>query len=132
MTQERVLKMMKFLGQDCVLLPIPIGEKRPMDAGWQKTTPLAARKPEHIRRLEAGNIGVLLGKAGGGLCSIDIDSDESAAEFLELNPTLAKTLQTKGARGRNFWVRIDGDFPPLAKMTDWGEWRSDGGQTPLS
>ena len=129
MTQERVMKLMEFLGQDCVLLPIPNGEKRPMDAGWQKTTALAARKPEYIRRLEAGNIGVLLGRAGGGLCSIDIDSDESAEEFVKLNPRLEKTLQTRGARGRNFWVRIDGDFPSLAKMTDWGEWRSDGGQT---
>jgi phage/plasmid-associated DNA primase len=129
MTQERVMKLMEFLGQDCVLLPIPIGEKRPRDAGWQKTTPIAARKQDHIRRLEAGNIGVLLGKAGGGLCSIDIDSDESAEEFVGLNPSLAKTLQTRGSRGRNFWVRMDGDFPPLAKMNDWGEWRSDGGQT---
>jgi phage/plasmid-associated DNA primase len=129
MTQEKVMDLMKFLGEDCVLLPIPTGEKRPMDAGWQKTTPAAARKPEHLRRLEAGNIGVLLGKAGGGLCSIDIDSDESAEEFAKLNPTLTKTLQTKGARGRNFWVRIEGEFPPLAKITDWGEWRSDGGQT---
>ena len=58
MTQEKVLDLMKFLGEDCVLLPIPTGEKRPMDAGWQKTTPAAARKPEYLRRLEAGNIGV--------------------------------------------------------------------------
>ena len=129
MTQEKVIKLMEHLGEGCVLLPIPIGEKRPMDVGWQKTTAEAARRPEHIRRLEAGNIGVLLGKAGGGLCSIDIDSDEGAEEFVKLNPSLGKTLQTRGARGRNFWVRIDGQFPPLVKIADWGEWRSDGGQT---
>lgn len=129
MTAEQIGKLFEFLGQDSVLLAIPHGEKRPMDSGWQKTTAETSRAPEYIRRLEAGNIGVLLGKAGGGLCSIDVDSDESAEEFANLNPKLAGTLQTRGARGRNFWVRVDGEFPPLAKIKDWGEWRSDGGQT---
>jgi len=129
MTADKIAKLFEFLGEGSVLLAIPHGEKRPMDSGWQKTTAEASRAPEYIRRLEAGNIGVLLGKAGGGLCSIDVDSDEAAEEFAKLNPRLEKTLQTKGARGRNFWVRMDGEFPALAKLRDWGEWRSDGGQT---
>jgi len=89
----------------------------------------------HLNRLsKAGNIGVALGKASGGLVSIDIDRDELVPEFVALNPPLSDTLRTKGARGCNFWARIEGDYPPTHKLKDRsgddvGEFRSDGAQT---
>lgn len=118
-----------------VFLKIPHGEKGPRLKGWQKMTP-AKMSQDYIKQLnsERFNIGVLLGAASGGLCSIDIDNDEAVEPFLELNPRLRETLMTKGARGANLWIRIQGDYPKLSKLTDkndspWGEFRSDGGQT---
>jgi phage/plasmid-associated DNA primase len=74
-----------------------------------------------------------MGKASGNLCAIDVDSDARADEFEKLNPVLAKTFQSKGARGRNFWVVVRGAYPELHKIKAgteaWGEWRGDGGQT---
>src|SRR5262249_35934548 len=110
----------------------------PTQLGWQQVT-LADMTPENLAVLDyKHNIGVLLGKASGGLCTIDIDADADVGTFLALNPKLAGTLRTRGARGCNFWMRVNGEFPPLHKITklngggqpeDIGEWRSDGGQT---
>ena len=114
--------------------------------------------------IHEGNIGVLLGEPSvledGGrtwhLCSIDIDDAAAVEGFAAANPALAGTLQTVGSRGRNFWVWVEGEFPPLHKNVcwiateehesvtakgklikkgepdidrPWGEWRSTGGQT---
>jgi putative DNA primase/helicase len=73
----------------------------------------------------------LTGKASNGLCSIDIDDDEMVEPFLALNPNLRETLRSRGRRGCNVWVRIEGDFPRhcYIKQPDgspWGEWRSTG------
>lgn len=110
-------------------------------------------KRENLRRLiedPRNNLGVLQGAASvleeagrsWRLCSIDIDHDEDVAKFLAVNPRLAETLQTVGSRGRNFWVWVEGECPPLHKDVTWakedatsnkerpfGEWRSTGGQT---
>lgn len=133
MNKDMLAALASRLGGKAVFLAVPKGEKGPVKPGWQKITYEETQRQGYIERLITGNIGVLLGKASSGLCTIDIDSDTRAEEFAELNPKLAKTFQTKGARGRNFWVVIDGEFPPLHKIKagqeDWGEWRSDGGQT---
>ena len=133
MNDEMLAVLTARLGGKPVFLAVPKGEKGPVKPGWQKTTHEETQRPEYIQRLINGNIGVLLGKASSGLCTIDIDSDTRAEEFAKLNPKIASTFQTKGARGRNFWVIIKGEFPALCKIKagqdDWGEWRSDGGQT---
>jgi hypothetical protein len=91
------------------------------------------QSPRHLHQLRYSNIGVLLGKASGGLCTIDIDSDELAGEFLKANPLLKQTLQSKGQRGQNFWVKIEGEYPSTKKIRSndaaIGEWRADGSQT---
>ena len=89
----------------------------------------------HQSRLEkAGNIGVALGNVSGGLITVDLDSEEHAAAFLGANPALRDTLRTKGKRGCNVWVRMDGDYPGTHKLKDKagneiGEFRSTGAQT---
>jgi hypothetical protein len=101
--------------------------------GWQKLT-LADMTPSYLAGLNHGqNIGVLLGAASDGLCSIDADNDEYLEEFLKLNPGLRETLISRGARGGNVWLRIDGPYPKSVNLTldgkSWGEWRADGMQT---
>jgi P4 family phage/plasmid primase-like protien len=123
-----------LLGHDVVLLPIAAGEKAPRFAGWNETTIERMEDPEYRARFAGGNVGVLLGKSSGNLCTIDVDSDDDFAAFLRLNPRLEGTLQTKGARGGNIWFRLSGDYPALTKIkradgSDWGEFRATGGQT---
>lgn len=123
-----------LLGKDVVLIPVRRGLKQPLHGEWQKTTIGAMNDPVYLAGLERNDIGVLLGRASGNLCAIDIDDDAGVEPFLKLNPELARTLRTHGARGAQLWVRIEGDFPALTKIKtsgggDWGEWRADGGQS---
>ena len=138
---SKIAALQQQLGP-AVLLPVRKGEKAPAISEWQKVTLDQAAKPEYPQCFpEDCNIGVLQGQPSNGLCSIDCDGDEFADQLLALNPKLADTLRTKGSRGCNFWVRITGDYPDLAKITHRsrkasgdkpapvGEWRSTGGQT---
>jgi Bifunctional DNA primase/polymerase, N-terminal len=126
-----------LVGDRAVLLPLPFGEKRPANTGWQNTTFERTREADYQEQLSAaierqGNIGVLL---TDGLVSIDIDDNDDGDEFAALNPRLTATLRTRGARGCNHWLRMTGDYPHqiycLKKIdgTSWGEWRGGGGQT---
>jgi hypothetical protein len=81
-----------------------------------------------------GNIGVVCGKASGGICVLDLDSDSALAEFLGANPSLQETLHRTGSRGSTIWIHIDGDYPKSSKLQDLegdacGEFRADGNQT---
>ena len=57
---------------------------------------------KYLKKLEGSNIAVKVGSASSGLCSIDIDDDSQYQAFLNLNPALKETLQTKGQRGGIF------------------------------
>ena len=129
------LKLIKLLGHDVVLIPCPWWTKV-ASIKWKQLGVEVMSDPNHLRRLESGNIAVKLGHASGGLCSIDIDDDNQFEEFLELNPRLKDSLLTKGARGGNIWVYIDGEYPPSKKtgpQSSWKiEWRADGNYTLIS
>ena len=106
---DPVKRLQELIGQDVVLVPVCAKQKRPKIEKWTELTIKDMQCPKHLHLLRMGNIGVLLGKASGRLCSIDIDSDELVPEFLQANPLLEQTLQSKGQRGENFWVRIMGE-----------------------
>jgi P4 family phage/plasmid primase-like protien len=131
---HRVTEIVELLGGDVVLLPIRRGIKYPEFEGWRNVTVESMRDSAYLGQLQQSNIGVLLGKASGGLCSIDLDNDEALESFLMLNPNLTGSLRTRGNRGANIWVRIIGEYPSLTKLKtaagiEMGEWRADGGQT---
>jgi len=115
-----------------VLLPIPEGQKGPRFPNWQRKGYKSTQTPKYKAWLQReGNTGVLLGQASDGLCSIDLDVDEIADEFLEANPHLKSSLITKGNRGCNIWVKLEEPYPATSKF-DWGEFRADGSQTVIS
>jgi phage/plasmid-associated DNA primase len=124
--------LISLLGDDVVLLPCKKGVKGPRDDSWQRTTIEKMRDKDYLAELNrAGGIAVLTGTPSGGLCSIDIDDDEMVEPFLALNPQLRETLRSRGRRGCNLWVRIDGAYPGpcdirRADGSAWGEWRSTG------
>ncbi len=133
-TGKQVDELRALLGRETVLLPIPSGRKGPIITGWQNTKLEDMDNAGYLARLATGNIGVLLGSKSAGLCAIDVDGDDELTAFLELNPILRESLITKGARGAQVWCRIAGEYPELTKLKDcggkdWGEWRSDGGQS---
>ena len=128
-------KIEQLLGPMATLLPIQKGSKRPTLKGWQKLRSSDMQTVDYQRKLKgASAIGVLLGCASGGIVTIDCDCPDFEREMLRLNPRLDSTLRTAGARGCNFWLRIEGDYPStkILKASDGssvGEWRSDKSQT---
>ena len=83
------------LAGPAVLLPIPANAKGPRFADWQKTPLAAMDDPAYLARFTGGgNIGVLLGEASEGLCTVDLDGEKEAAMFLGLNSGFRDTLQT--------------------------------------
>ena len=66
-----------LLGPDVLLLPCRKRTKKPTTK-WRHLTIADMSDSAHLSRLNrAGNIGVVLGSVSGGLCSIDIDEDNS-------------------------------------------------------
>jgi hypothetical protein len=105
-----------LVGVRIVLLPLPFGKKRPDFDDWQKTTLVQSHSSEYQARIaqaiqRGGNLGVLLGPPSAGLVTIDIDRDELVDPFPELNPQLAATLRTRGARGVQLWMRMKTGSP---------------------
>lgn len=131
-TPAVVKKLRELLGMDVVLLWVTKGEKAPHWNRWQNTRIDMMSNERYLRNLANDrNIAVLTGEPSGGLCSIDIDDDDSVEPFLALNPALQKTLMSRGRRGCNLWVRIEGEYPrvrPLKRRdgSAWGEWRGTG------
>jgi hypothetical protein len=128
MTPDQIIS----LTGEAVLLNVPKGKKAPTQKGWQTFT-LADIGPAYKASLR-GNIGISLGDPSLGLHTIDCDDAETFKVMLESNPILTDTLQSHGARGGNFWVRIAGDAPKSSKLKSLdgkpiGEWRGTGNQT---
>ena len=89
----------------CVLLRSH-QERRGHALGMAKATQ-TDMTPAYLASLNHGqNIGVLLGAASEGLCSIDVDNDDRLEAFLSLNPGLRESLISRGSRGGNMWLRI--------------------------
>jgi hypothetical protein len=130
--ENPVEKILRLLG-DVVLIPIYRLTKNPVGKNWQRRTRESMQDPVYLRSFAGKNIGVVLGKASGGLCTIDFDLDADVEPFLVKNPRLRDTTRTKRVRGCNFWVFIDGNFPASTTLTPGGkklgEWRADGNQT---
>jgi len=108
-------------------------EKRVNPRSRKTLTAEAMNDPAYLAKLGTGNIGVALGARSGGLCSLDIDSDEAYSDFVRLNTRIGATLRTRGARGGNLWWRLLAPYPSLTPLKRngqaWGEWRADGAQT---
>ena len=130
---KRIQRIRNLLGP-AVLIPIRPLTKKPAKKGWQQLTLDIMRDPRHLAALARGNIGVVLGRASSGLCTIDLDSEAAVEPFLKANPRLRGTTRTKRIRGCNIWVRIDGEYPRNTELKTAagkhvGEWRADGNQT---
>jgi hypothetical protein len=131
-TKQRELQaheILPRLGVDAVLLPVG-SKKNPIGNGWQKRRYDQTQTPKYQEKLKKNPaIGVLLGAASQGLCSIDCDCDYFKSELLKLNPSLRDTLQTKAKKGGNLWVVVEGYIPRTHMLksngTPLGEWRSE-------
>src|SRR5262245_44861008 len=134
MTSLRKLQQIYALfGPKTVLLPIQAGTKKCYRKEWERTTWEMTQQPRYQAELANGSIAVLFGPEN--LAGLDCDTEERVAEFLELNPQVNATLQTRGARGRTFHFTIRGAYPKLLakiKTVDGqkvGEWRGADGYT---
>lgn len=129
-----VTDLRRLLGKDVLLLAWPLGKKGDRRR-WKHLT-ADSMDDLYLQKLGVGNIGVALGSVSGGLCSLDIDSDEEVLAFLALNKGIENTLRSRGSRGCNFWWRMNDPYPPLTLIKRygkaWGEWRANGAQTIIS
>ena len=98
---QKIAPLRELLG-NVVFLPCNQGEggKGAYQTGWPTKT-FADMTQQHLAECErpSNRIGILLGKNSGGLCSVDCDTDDFAAEMLRLNPKLESTLTTACNRG---------------------------------
>lgn len=123
---------MRF-GPSAVFVPLPSGQKHPPPKGWRnwKTADfeIALRRGEFSNRC---NVGLVCGRASGGLVCIDCDTQEFAEAFAAANPELTgNTVRVTTSRGKHFWFQIEGAFPKTAKISgksglSVGEVRSEG------
>lgn len=132
---ETIQELRGLLGDDAVFLPLQPGTKKCLVKAWQRIKLEDTKVDAYTAKLLTSNIAVSLGSPSNGIVSIDFDDDQAAAEFIDANPGVAGSLRTRGARGCNIWVRIDGEYPSSTKImhrqTDKpvGEWRSTGNYT---
>lgn len=104
----------RLLGEPIVFIRCKKNGKEPVGK-WGHLT-VADMTPQHLASLKGFNVGVSLGEASGGLCVIDIDEDNYVEPFLALNPSLANTFRTHGARGCGFWIRIKDNCPKYFEL----------------
>jgi hypothetical protein len=137
MTGLRKLQQLYALfGPRTVFLPVQAETKKCFREEWQNTIWETTQQPDYQLKLINGGVAVLFGPEN--LAGLDCDTEERVTEFLELNPQVSQTLQTRGARGRTFHFRIRGNYPKLLcklKTTDGqkiGEWRGADGYTVVS
>src|SRR4051794_13377190 len=90
-------------------IPIPYGTKRPVLEGWQQ---LRLREDTVDRYFNgaAQNIGVILGRASGGLVDVDLDCPEAlrvASEMLPPTSTVFGRASKAGAHRLYLAGRLD-------------------------
>lgn len=134
----RVQRLVSLLGPLTRMIPVAFGTKDRPVPKWPDTPFEVMQSADWLDRLESQNIGVILGPNSDNLVSIDCDTEEAFAEFLNHNPWLQQTLQSKGKRGGNYWLRMNGPYPEKTKKLfdadrkTIGEFRSGGGFTIIS
>jgi len=132
MVADHVAALMTLLGSEVILIACRRGTKKPVGK-WNQVDRTHMTDPKYLAKLNNVNIGVVLGWRSGGLCTLDIDSDEALQDFLEENKPICQTLITRGNRGGNIWWKVPGSAPKLTPLKvdekHWGEWRGDGAQT---
>jgi hypothetical protein len=112
------------------VVPVAHGEKRPVGSGWQNLR----LEEDDIRREFAvsRNVGVLLGKASGGLVDVDLDVSEAAVVAGRLLPATAR-FGHAGKPCSHYLYRVRGEVKTRKFLapdrTVLLELRSDGAQT---
>jgi hypothetical protein len=112
-------------------VPIPSGKKSPTLKGWPK---LRISEDEIAEYFDSrGNIGLILGKASGGLVDVDLDSGEAIKLAEYFLPSTSMIHGRRRKRTSHFWYLAQ-PTPEPAKFSDTdgvclAELRSDGQQT---
>ena len=119
MTSSPVERIRVRLGGGVVILAVARGEKRPKLSGWEKIGLVSMDDPAYLATLNHGcNLGVSLGPVSGGLIALDFDSDSDVATFLANNPGVEASFTTRGARGCQVWLHIQGEIPNSCNIKD--------------
>ena len=134
---SRIALLHKYLGDGITMLAWPSRTKGTAQK-WHAIaiTPQRLAGPGYLAALEERNvnIGVKAGTPSQELGMLDLDNNCAVGLVVALNPPLAATFRTIGARGCQFWFRVVGVVPPTTTLKDSaghpaGEWRWTGSQS---
>src|SRR5262245_22129481 len=97
-------------------IPVPLKQKGPTLAGWQRLELDATRLDEHFNG-RALNIGVLLGAPSGGLVDVDLDAPEAVALAARFLPATHSHFG-RASKRRSHWLYITDPLVRPEKFAD--------------
>ena len=95
---------------------LPVGAKRPDRSEWQRER-LTDDDIDIRWNGSPRNVGVMLGRASGGLVDVDLDCPEAIAAAKHILPATERKHGRPSARASHWWYRVDGRQRTL-KLTD--------------
>jgi hypothetical protein len=104
-----------YIEQGFAPVPIPFKKKKPAVASWQKLRLTPDTAPEYFNG-KPQNIGILVGKASGGLVDIDLDCPETvllAPRFLPRTPAIFG----RKSKPKSHWLYQCGTAPKYKKFS---------------
>lgn len=128
MDKKQLDKIILKFGPDVILIPLKARSKEAA-IKWKDLTLEDTQTPEHQAKLLNGEIAVIVGPRSGNVCSLDLDSEQSVADMVDLNPWFSElTLTSQGNRGLNIWFRFTTPYPKQCSFDiegkHWGELRT--------
>jgi len=121
-----------------VIVTMLPASKGPGIRKWQKTTFDDTQTPKSKKHLAAverrgGNFGILQGSPSDNIIAIDFDVDSELEDFLAKHPFARDSWTTRGSRGGQIWLHMEGKYPEEKfnlysdEGEPIGEWRGGGG-----
>jgi hypothetical protein len=124
-----------YTGKGWRVVPVPHGEKGATLTGWNKLVVTSGNLDDYFPEGGDENIGLILGRASGGLVDVDLDCPEAVVVARTLLPPTGMIHGRSGHPGSHWWYLVD---QPPEKATvpfkdidkqNLVEIRSTGGQT---
>jgi hypothetical protein len=94
-----------YLKRGWRVIPVPYREKAPKGNAWHKQEITLENVAQHFDSQRSQNIGLLLGRASGGVTDVDLDCQEALARVKLLPPTATFGRPSKP---RSHWLYLTG------------------------
>src|SRR5262245_34141636 len=100
---------LEYIGRNWLPVPIPVGAKAPRIRDWPNLRVTKDNAAQHFGG--ACNVGIILGKASGGLVDVDLDCVEALEHASTLLPPMAAIFGRPGKPQSHRLYRVVGAAP---------------------